>query len=38
MNVTEAVTSRRSVRAFTDQPVGLEKIRRVLGTARLAAS
>ncbi|WP_298334255.1 nitroreductase [uncultured Erythrobacter sp.] len=38
MNVTEAVTSRRSVREFTDQPVELETIRRVLDTARWAAS
>ncbi len=38
MNVTEAVTSRRSVRAFTDQPVELDKIRRVMDTARWAAS
>ncbi|MEO1221844.1 MAG: nitroreductase [Pseudomonadota bacterium] len=38
MNVTEAVTSRRSVRMFTDQPVNLQTIRRVLDTARWAAS
>ena len=38
MNVTEAVTSRRSVRMFTDQPVELATIRRVLDTARWAAS
>ncbi len=38
MNVTEAVTSRRSVRQFTDQPVELETIRRVMDTARWAAS
>jgi nitroreductase len=38
MNVTEAVTSRRSVRAFTDQKVDLETIRRVMDTARWAAS
>lgn len=38
MKVTEAVTSRRSVRAFTDQPVELETIRRVMDTARWAAS
>ncbi|MEM1053047.1 MAG: nitroreductase family protein, partial [Pseudomonadota bacterium] len=36
MNVTEAVTSRRSVRMFTDQPVELETIRRVLDSARWA--
>lgn len=38
MNVTEAITSRRSVRAFTDQPVELDTIRRVMDTARWAAS
>ena len=38
MNVTEAVTSRRSVRQFTDQTVDLETIRRVLDKARWAAS
>lgn len=38
MNVTEAVMSRRSVRAFTDQPVDLETITRVMDTARWAAS
>lgn len=38
MNVTEAVTSRRSVRAFTDQKVELETLRRVLDKARWAAS
>ena len=38
MNVTEAVTSRRSVRAFTDQKVDLETITRVMDTARWAAS
>ncbi|MEP0190552.1 MAG: nitroreductase [Erythrobacter sp.] len=36
--VTQAITSRRSVRMFTDQPVELETIRRVLDTARWAAS
>lgn len=30
MNVTKAVLSRRSVRAFLDTPVPLETIRRVL--------
>ena len=30
MNVTQAVTSRRSVRAFTDQPVDQALLRRVL--------
>ncbi|MEO9462578.1 MAG: nitroreductase [Marinomonas sp.] len=38
MNVTEAITSRRSVRAFSDKPVELDTIRRVMDTARWAAS
>lgn len=38
MNVTEAVQSRRSVREFLDKPVDLETIRRVMDTARWAAS
>jgi len=38
MNVTDAVTSRRSVRQFLDKPVDLETIRRVLDKARWAAS
>ncbi|WP_379546079.1 nitroreductase [Qipengyuania sp. DSG2-2] len=38
MNVTEAVTTRRSVRAFTDQPVELDTIRQVMDIARWAAS
>ena len=38
MNVTEAVTSRRSVRAFLDKPVPYEVIRRVMDTARWAPS
>lgn len=38
MNVTQAVTSRRSVREFTDKPVDLDTIRRVMDTARWAAS
>ena len=38
MNVTEAVTTRRSVREFLDKPVELETIRRVMDTARWAAS
>ena len=38
MNVTEAVKSRRSVRQFLDKPVDLETIRRVMDTARWAAS
>ena len=38
MNVTEAVTTRRSVREFLDKPVDLDTIRRVMDTARWAAS
>ena len=38
MNVTEAVKSRRSVRDFSDRAVDLETIRRVMDTARWAAS
>ncbi len=38
MNVTEAVTSRRSIRAFLDKPVPLEVITRVMDKARWAAS
>ena len=38
MNVTEAVTTRRSIREFLDKPVDLETIRRVMDTARWAAS
>lgn len=38
MNVTEAVLSRRSVRDFSDAPVPLETIRRVLETARWTPS
>ncbi|MCT8001986.1 nitroreductase [Sphingomonas sanguinis] len=38
MNVAEAVTSRRSIRAFTDEPVSLETLRRVLDRARWAPS
>jgi nitroreductase len=38
MNVTEAVLSRRSIRNFTDTPVPLETIRRVLETARWTPS
>ena len=37
-SVTEAVSSRRSVREFLDKPVELETIRRVMDTARWAAS
>lgn len=38
MNVSEAVKSRRSVRDFSDRAVDLETIRRVMDTARWAAS
>jgi nitroreductase len=38
MNVTEAVTTRRSIRAFTDQPVDLATLTRVMDKARWAAS
>ncbi|MEM6908288.1 MAG: nitroreductase [Pseudomonadota bacterium] len=38
MDVTQAVTSRRSIRAFLDKPVDLETIRRVMDKARWAAS
>lgn len=38
MNVTEAVTTRRSIRNYLDKPVDLETIRRVMDTARWAAS
>jgi nitroreductase len=38
MNITEAVASRRSIRAFTDEPVSLETLRRVLDRARWAPS
>ena len=38
MNVSEAVTSRRSVRAFLDRPVDREVLRRVLETAQNAPS
>ena len=38
MNVTEAVTSRRSVRQFVNKPVDLETIQRVMDKARWAAS
>lgn len=38
MNVSEAITSRRSVRAYLDKPVPLDIIRRVMDTARWAAS
>ena len=38
MSVSEAVASRRSVRAFSDQPVSLETLRRVLDKARMAPS
>jgi nitroreductase len=38
MNVSEAVATRRSVRAFLDRPVPLETLRRVLDRARMAPS
>ena len=38
MNVTQAVTTRRSVRAYLDKPVPLETLTRVMNTARWAAS
>jgi len=38
MHVAEAVSSRRSVRAFSDEPVPLETIWRVLDQARFAPS
>ncbi|MCZ8369018.1 MAG: nitroreductase [Porphyrobacter sp.] len=38
MNVTEAVTTRRSIRAFLDTPVDLATITRVMDKARWAAS
>ncbi len=38
MNVTEAVTSRRSVREFLDRPVDAAVLRRVLETAQRAPS
>lgn len=38
MKVTEAVATRRSVRAFLDQPVDREVLTRVLGNAQRAAS
>ncbi len=38
MNVTEAVASRRSIRAFSDQAVPLEVLREILEKARMAPS
>jgi nitroreductase len=38
MNVSEAVATRRSIRAFTDKPIDFETIRRVLDRARMAPS
>ncbi len=38
MNVSQAVASRRSIRAYTDQPVSLEVLTRVLDKARMAPS
>ena len=38
MNVYEAVTSRRAVRGFTDQPVPKEVLERVLSAAAWSPS
>lgn len=38
MNVAEAVTTRRSVRAFLDRPVSLDLLQRVLEQAQMAPS
>ena len=38
MNVTEALTKRKSTRAFLDKPVETEKIKRILDAARHAPS
>jgi nitroreductase len=38
MNVTEAVTTRRSIRSYLDKPVDLATLTRVMDTARWAAS
>ena len=38
MNVTEAVTSRRSIRAFQDKPVNPALLRQVMETAQLSPS
>lgn len=38
MSVSEAVASRRAVRAFLDRPVALETLRRVMDKARMAPS
>lgn len=38
MDVTEAVLTRRSIRAFTPEPVGLDVLRRVLDKARMTPS
>ena len=38
MNVSEAVSSRRSIRQFLDRPVALETLRRVMDKARFAPS
>ena len=38
MNVTEAVASRRSIRQFTDKPVPLDVLQRVLTKAQLSPS
>ena len=38
MNVTEAVTSRRSIRAFEDKPVDQALLRQILETAQRSPS
>ncbi len=38
MNVTQAVTTRRSIRQFTDQPIPLETLQRVLQKAQRSPS
>ena len=38
MNVYDAVTSRRAVRGFTDEPVPIEVLERVLDAARWSPS
>ena len=38
MNVSEAVATRRSVRAFLDRPVALETLREILDKARMTPS
>ncbi|KQZ46670.1 hypothetical protein ASD54_21930 [Rhizobium sp. Root149] len=38
MTVADAVTTRRSIRAFTDEPISLETLTRVMEQARWAPS